>query len=87
MVTRQKAGSLNTGRRGLAAIYDGINFLIVGGTQNGGINDHTNEPVRNEVCTLKESTMTCVVQWQSEALENYNPYPELFLVGEDFCQS
>ena len=72
----KKAGTLKTGRSGHGAIFDGKNFLIVGG-----------EPsdfgrVKNEVCSLEGSTMTCVEQ--SSSLFRYAWYPELFLVAEDF---
>ena len=58
-------------RRGHAVIYDGENFLVVGGFGN----------FKNEVCTLS-GNMTCVEQ--SETLDYYAYYPELFLVTEDF---
>ena len=71
MFTRQKAGTLNHGRKSPGAIFDGEKFLIIGGYGK----------VKNEVCTLEGSTMTCVEQ--SEALEEYL-YPGLFLVTVNF---
>ena len=74
MFTRQKAGTLNYGRFSHGAIFDGEIFFIIGGWVDGG------GAVKNEVCTLEDSTMTCVEQ--STALEEY--LPELFLVAHDF---
>ena len=64
------------GRRGHGAIFDGEKFLIIGGEKSDG------RAVKNEVCTLEGSTMTCTEQ--STALDNYEFYPELFLVADDF---
>ena len=57
------------------AISDGEKFLFVGGSIGDG-------SVKNEVCTLDGSTMTCVEQ--STSLDYYAYYPELFFVAEDF---
>ena len=75
MLTRQKAGTLKNGRYDHGAIFDGEKFLIIGGRKNW-----LDDPVNNEVCTLKGSNMTCVEQ--SIALDY--TYPRLFLVPEDF---
>ena len=75
-MTRQKAGTLVNGRRGHGVIFDGEKFLVIGGYMSGG------GPVKNEVCSLEDSTMTCVEQ--STALDNYAFYPELFIVAENF---
>ena len=75
MFTEPKAGTLKNGRYGHGAIFDGENFLIIGGMKNY-------DPIKNEVCTLKGSKMTCVEQ--PVALKGYTYYPELFLVGKDF---
>ena len=71
-----KVGVLEYGRHGHGAIFDGEKFLIIGGEKNDG------GPIKNEVCTLKELTMTCVEQ--ATALDQYSYYPELFLVPEMF---
>ena len=71
----RKVGTLINGRRDHGAIFDGEKFLVIGGDIGGN-------PVKNEVCTLSGSTMTCVEQ--SSSLDNYAYYPELFLVAEDF---
>ena len=76
-MTRQKAGTLVNGRHGHGVIFDGEKFLVIGGKKN-----NAEDPVKNEVCTLENSTMTCVEQ--STALDNYAYYPELFLVAENF---
>ena len=71
--TWSKAGSLITSRHAHGVIFDGDNFLVIGGAF-GSFN--------NEVCTLNNSTMTCTEQ--STALENYQYFPELFLVDENY---
>ena len=70
--TWTQAGTLVAGRYGHGAIFDGENFLIVGGKGT----------FKNEVCTLKDEKITCVAQ--STTLENYNYYPELLLVEENY---
>ena len=70
--TWTKAGLLVAGRYGHGAIFDGEKFLIIGGKGT----------FKNEVCTLKDEKITCVAQ--STTLENYNYYPELFLVEENY---
>ena len=77
MFTWQKAGALKQGRYDHGAIFDGEKFLIIGGRRNWA-----DDPINNEVCTLKGSNMTCVKQ--STALVNIYIYPQLFLVPEDF---
>ena len=77
MFTRRKAGTLNHGRQGHGAIFDGEKFLIIGGKVSRAL-----EAVKNEVCTLEGSAMTCVEQ--STALAKYADYPALFLVVEDY---
>ena len=76
LFSHQKAGTLNYGRYGHGAIFDGEKFLII-----GGIKDVAGA-IKNEVCTLEGSTMTCFEQ--RTALEGYFYYPELFLVADDF---
>ena len=73
--TWSKVGNLKNGRWGHSAIFDGENFLIIGGWKN-----YDSDPVNNEICTLKNSTMTCVEQ--STTLKMY--FPELFLVAKNF---
>ena len=79
LFTRQKAGTLKHGRQGHGAIFDGEKFLIIGGRKEPSL---TTDSVKNEVCTLEGSSMTCVEQ--STALDNYYWYPELFLVAKDY---
>ena len=71
----KKVGTLVNGRRGHGVIFDGEKILVIGGYDGEG-------PVKNEVCSLEDSTMTCVEQ--STVLGYYVYYPELFLVAEDF---
>ena len=79
MLNRSKAGSLIHGRQGHGAIFDGENFLIIGGRKQ-----NVEDPVKNEVCTLNNSTMTCVEQ--TTALRKYVFYPELFLVTGEYAK-
>ena len=74
--TWSKAGSLKNGRRGHGAIFDGEKFIVLGGNKSGG------GAVKNEVCTLSGTSMTC--EEASNTLESYSYYPELFLVSEHF---
>ena len=76
LIIWQKAGNLRYGRKGHGAIFDGEKFLIIGGLTRGG------GEVKNEVCTLKDSTITCIAQ--SADLSGYANYPELFLVADDY---
>ena len=76
MFTRQKAGTLNFDRYLHGAIFDGANFLIIG----GDVVLRKSWPM--EVCSLQGITLSCTEQ--STALEGDLSYPELFLVGQDF---
>ena len=78
LLIRQKAGSLNYGRQGHGSVFDGGQFSVIGGSQFGG------GAVKNEVCSLEGSSITCVEQ--SIALESYTLYPELFLVTQDYVK-
>ena len=73
--TWSKAGNLKNAREGHGAIFDGEKFIVLGGSKGGG-------PVKNEVCTLSGTSMTCGEA--SNTLESYSYYPELFLVTEHF---
>ena len=74
--TWSKAGSLKNGRYGHGAIFDGEKFLVLGGRTN------LTGPMKNEVCTLSGTSMTC--EESSNTLEKYVYYSELFLVTEHF---
>ena len=68
------AGKLATNRFWHNAIYDGVSLLVVGGD---GI-------YKTEVCSLSNETFTCVEQ--NPELTNYDGYPELFLVEDEYCK-
>ena len=76
--TRQwsKIGNLVTGRAKHGAIFDGSNFIVIGGGSGR---------MKTEKCTLFDSTMTC--QSQQNELTDYFDYPELFLVEDEFCRN
>ena len=77
--TWSNAGSLKTGRYGHGVIFAGEKFIVLGGQKSGGFDDG---PIKNEVCTLSGTSMTC--EESSNSLKSYVNYPELFLVPEDF---
>ena len=79
MNTRPIAGTLQHARRGHGAILVDEKVLIIGGRFGGG---YKFTQINNEVCTFRDSTMTCVEQ--PAVLKSYTDYPELFLVLEDF---
>ena len=59
-------------RSGHAVIFDGSQFLVVGG---GG-------DIKTENCALIGDTVTCTEQ--QFGLDDYSDYPELMLVEDDF---
>ena len=67
-----KAGTLVTGRFFHNAVFDGENFLIIGGPGS----------LKTEVCSLSGQSVTCTETFNS--LDDYYAYPELFLVPGDF---
>ena len=66
------AGKLKTSRHGLSVIFDGSQFLVIGGF--GFRNEKT------ENCTPNGTKVTCADQ----QVGKYRFYPELILVGDDF---
>ena len=54
-------------------IFDGNYFLVIGGS----------DKLMTEKCSYYGSKMTC--QLQEPTLNEYELYPELFLVPADFC--
>ena len=81
MFTRRKAGTLKHGRYSHGVVFDGEKFLVIGGFYRDPMMDGKH-PTKNEVCTLEGTRMTCVEQ--PTYMDEYNNYPELFLVGKDF---
>ena len=77
-----KIGILRQGRQGHGAIYYDGKFFVFGGRKNP--KSKNDAQVKNEVCTLKGSKMTCIEQ--STGLDKYRYYPELFLVAENFVK-
>ena len=87
ILTPPKVGFLKHSRHGHSAIFDGEKFLVIGGSVSGA--QSRTQPiknpvykVKNEVCTLKDSAMTCVEQ--SSVLDSYAYFPGLFLVAKNF---
>ena len=82
LFTRRKAGALKRGRSDHGVIFDGEKFLIIGGRGENWWETADRRNIKNEVCTLEGTTMTCVEQ--STTLYYYLDSPELFLVAVDF---
>ena len=71
-LTWSLAGSLKQGRYGHGVIFDGVQFLVIGGAGN----------MKTEVCSLNGKTITCTLQ--ENGLIDYAYYPELFLVDNSY---
>ena len=67
------AGKLKSSRSGHGVIFDGSNFLVIGGYENQ----------KTENCVLEGTVMTCIEQ-ESPALDNYRAYPALFLTDNNY---
>ena len=74
--TRQwsNLGKLLTDRRDHGVIFDGKYFIVVAGSY-----------FRTETCELKGSSISCTHR-SNQDLDDYQRYPELFLVPGDFCK-
>ena len=70
-----KAGDLVTGRDGHNSIFDGSNFLIVGGIGT----------FKTEKCAFSDNQVNCTVQ--NPELTSYSYYPELFMVSAEYCKT
>ena len=66
------AGSLKQGRRGHAVVFDGTQFLVIGG----------NGVLKTENCVPTGDTITCTQQ--QLGLDNYGYFPELMLVADNY---
>ena len=64
-------------------IFDGSDIIVVGG-DNRNIDPGSHGLMKTEKCTIAEGQMNCVEQ--DPELENYENYPEIFLVEEGFCK-
>ena len=69
-------GELNQGRRGHNAIVVQGEILVVGGYRNGG-------SLKTERCVETDDQMRCSAQ--EPELTNYQYYPELFAVTDNYC--
>ena len=66
------AGSLKQARFGHAVVFDGFQFLVIGG----------NGDFKTENCFPNGTTITCTEQ--KFGLDTYHLYPELMLVDANF---
>ena len=71
------AGSLNKARDGHGVIFDGSQHLVIGGFASGYTGNF-----KTEVCDIIGETVTCTEQ--GEGLKNYEFYPELALVDDNY---
>lgn len=72
-----EVGNLNVKRRGHAAIFDGVELVVIGGYEAHSI----------EHCTQSNGRFDCFITEQVRAYDftNYVFYPELAMVDEKFC--
>ena len=77
--TRQwsRIGKLRQSRDGHGAIFDGANFIIVGGFL---------DEFYTESCTLNADNSEITCSRRKPILDDYSDYPELFIVPENFCK-
>ena len=68
------AGSMKRARSGHSVVFDGENFLIIGGPGYGDL--------KIETCSLDGGEVTCTDM--PIALKKYYKYPEVMLVDDDF---
>ena len=72
------AGNLRVGREAHNVIYDGSEFLVVGGKISADF-------IQTEKFYLSNETMACSLQ--NPSLSYYSTYPELFPVHTQFCKN
>ena len=75
-----KAGELNMARQGHAAIFSGDVLVVMGGTTR-----RDSDFLSTEACKLNNGIVACTKQ--APAMQNYDYYPELYLVNDSFCQN
>ena len=66
------AGLLKQARRGHAVVFDGTQFLVIGGAGD----------VKTESCVLNGDTVTCTQQ--HSGLDYYHFYPEVMLFDANY---
>ena len=74
-LTWTKAGDLLTAQDGHLVIFDGSNLLVFGGLGT----------LKTEKILISNGQVTC--SEQDPSLQNYEYYPELFLVSLDYCKN
>ena len=72
-----EVGNLNVKRRGHAAIFDGVELVVIGGYEAHSI----------EHCTQSNGRFDCFITEQVRAYDftNYVFYPELAIIDGTFC--
>ena len=77
----QKVGELNSARDFHNAIFDGYYIIVVGGNPAKG----QGSQIPTETCAVEGNKVSCISRPPN--LENYQHYPELFLVPQTFCET
>ena len=78
--TWSRVGQLVTGRAGHNVIFDGVDFIVVGGYWPPRL-----QSVNTEVCSINdEQAVSCISQ--KPEWTGYAYYPEFLLVSDSFCQ-
>ena len=77
-------GELNSPRLAHSVIYNGKEFLVVGGKDRHGTNNE-NRKKKTERCNLHKGQMICVEL--GSTLENYIYYPILVTVDSNFTKN
>ena len=73
---------MNDGRSRHGVIFDGEYFIVAGG-YNGASNNNNVATERCKIVDTEESLILC--RTQAPTLTNYQTYPELFMVPNDYC--
>ena len=74
----KKCGELKQGRSGHSVFIHEGDFVIVGGTMDGG-----EMKIVTERCTLNEDKIQCTVV--KPKISNYKYYPEMIAIPHDYC--
>ena len=76
-------GSLKHARNGHAVVFDGEQFLVIGGLGDFPFNQSTDAVLKTENCVLNGDKLTCTEN-KSSGLYGYWLYPEVLLVDDNY---
>ena len=80
-----QVGDLLSPRQRHNAIYDGSKLIIIGGDNTESSLNPSHESLPTENCNIIDGQVLC--SEQNPILAQYDLYPELFLVPDNFCKS